>query len=72
MLGLSPDGEHSLTASFEKSITLKRPYQLIVLIEMLENCSRISQASDIAKELLTSLTSEQLVLVSQIDSDLVD
>ena len=42
LLGLSPDGMESMFAVFEQSITLKRPYQLIVLIELLENSSMIA------------------------------
>jgi len=67
LLGLDPSGEFEFWNVFEQSITLKRPYQLFVLLEMLENSGRISQARDIAKDLLTHLTKEQLVLVSYVD-----
>ena len=42
-----------------------------VLLELLSNVTKIAQAKEIAKKLLTALTSEQLVLVSHIDRHLI-
>jgi len=58
LLGLIPDGLHECWPVFDQSITLKRPYQIFVLLEMLENFGRISQARDIAYALLTHLTAQ--------------
>lgn len=58
LLGLTQDGEHQCWVAFDQTILLKRPFQLIVLMEMLQNSGRISQARDISKELLTHLTAE--------------
>ena len=71
LLGLSPDGEYSFWSVFDLNVILKRPYQLIILTELLENSGRISQARDISKELLTHLTPQQLVLVAYIDRHMI-
>ena len=71
LLGLTSTGEYELFGMFDQSVTLKRPYQLLVLFEALENSGKISQIRDIAKDLLTHLTAEQLVLVSFIDRNII-
>ena len=71
LLGLSPDGEYSFWSVFDLNVILKRPYQLIILTELLENSGRISQARDISRELLTHLTPQQLVLVAYIDRHMI-
>ena len=48
---------------------LKRPYQTLVLLEALENSGNIAQSHKMAKEMLTHLTSEQLVLARFIDEN---
>ena len=70
LLGLTSDGENELFAMLESSIILKKPYQLIVLIEAMKNHGNISQMKEIARDLLTHLTKDQITLAFALDTNL--
>lgn len=70
LLGISPDGADNLFSVFEPGVTLKAPYQLLTLIELLVNSAIIMQAENVAKDLLTTLTPEKIVLATHIDGSL--
>ena len=63
MLGLTSDGKNELFAMFDASVTLQSPYKLLVLSEVLENGEKISQFKEIIKDLLQSLTENQMLLL---------
>jgi len=67
LLGLTADGEDEIFAMLDSNIILKRPYMLVVLALVLESRGKISQINDISRDLLTHLTSDQIVLASFID-----
>ena len=72
LLGLSPGGEESLSSVYsEANLIMKRPFLLLTLLEFLENGKIIQGAENIAKELLTTLKSQDLVMIAYIDRDLV-
>ena len=70
LLGLTADGENELFAMLDSSIILKKPYQLVVLIEVMQNHGNISQIKEIARDLLTHLTKEQITLTFALDTNL--
>ena len=55
LLGLTADGKNELFALFDSNVTLKSPYQLVVLSEVLENGENISQTKEIIKDMLETL-----------------
>lgn len=73
LLGLSPGGEESVSSVFgEANLIMKKPFLIFTLLEFLENGKRIQGAENIAKELLTTLKSQDLVMIAYIDRDLVE
>ena len=55
----------------EANLIMKRPFLLLTLLEFLENGKIIQGAENIAKELLTTLKSQDLIMIAYIDRDLV-
>ena len=73
MLGLSQDGKECLGHTFDEgNIIMKRPYLLFTLLEFLDNGKNIRFGENIGKQLLSTCTKEQLILISYIDRELVD
>jgi len=56
LLGLTSDGRNELFALFDSSMTLKSPFKLLVLSEILENGERISQLGEIVQNMIETLT----------------
>lgn len=71
LLGLSPDGKEAILPIFEHSVTLKRPYQAVSALILLESRDLIQKATMMATELLTSMTTLQIVLLPYLDRDLI-
>ena len=55
---------------FEPSITLKKPYSICGMGVLLENYKTMGQAQTVCKELLTTLTKDQLVTFANFDGTL--
>lgn len=73
LLGLSPDGAESVSSVFgEANLIMKKPFLMYTLLEFLENGKIIQGAEGIAKELLTTLKSQDLVMIAYIDRELVE
>ena len=51
---------------------MKRPFLCYTLLEFLVNGKKIQYADSVAKELLTTLQAQDLVLITYIDRDLVE
>jgi len=51
---------------------MMRPYFIYTLLEFLDNGKNIRSAENFGKQILSTATAEQLVLISYIDSKLVD
>ena len=73
LLGLSPDGTECVSYPFaDGNLTMKKPFLVFTLLEFLMNAKKIQGAESIAKELLTTLQSQDLQLIAYIDRDLVE
>jgi len=57
---------------FEPTVTLKHPYSLFVLMELLEQPDSFDGALQVAKELSKTLPDETLLLVGHIDRHLTE
>ena len=71
LIGLTSDGQNELFALFDAPVTLKSPYQLLVLSEVLENGDKISQVWEIVKDMLATLTEAQMLILPYHDKNIV-